>query len=354
MEDFNLFGYGSIEERDREEKQEWFWNSVKNFHCKYRHTQVLECTMRAIEAGLPLSMVEPEILKALREKGGREEQPNEIKNAYNSWAVKARSGNHKTGATSWRWHQHDPVKAKKFLENYEKGIGKLGINLYSKPDEFTKECPSLLKEKLEARRCVQTLFPEGDPMLCLAKAVTNFHTDYLSNFSSLAPYQHLCPNRYTKLKGRKASACDWLDDKDIPEEDWSAHTKDNVGPKEYQVVEFDDSPIEYQCRAISFLRKFLPLAMVMFSGNKSLHAWFAVRNDDAEYVRDFFNLACCLGADATLWEEYMFARMPNVYRNDSKARGVLQEVYFIAHPDEQTICPLSKGMHYDIPLVSEG
>ena len=78
----------------------------------------------------------------------------------------------------------------------------------------------------------------------------------------------------------------------------------------------------------------LRVAMVVFSGNKSIHFWFSVKGQKAEYVEDFFNLAHCLGADPVMWNTWQFARMPNVKRNDHKVRDVEQKVHFIAKPED--------------------
>ena len=92
----------------------------------------------------------------------------------------------------------------------------------------------------------------------------------------------------------------------------------NVGKRLYIVVEFDfkdeSVPIEkrlaWQVRLLWHLREKWPLAMVVYSGSKSLHGWFACFHADEHRIRTFFRMATGLGADRQMIVPSQYCRMP--------------------------------------------
>jgi hypothetical protein len=75
---------------------------------------------------------------------------------------------------------------------------------------------------------------------------------------------------------------------------------------------YDADPINVQAGILNHLRslKILRLASVVWSGNKSMHAyWYA--NQDEEVNLTFMKEAVCLGADYHGWTACQFARIPN-------------------------------------------
>ena len=355
--DFEPFGHLSVEEADQLIHKECFEELCENFPSRNRHWNLFPVCRDAQAAKIPFEEGYPLIAHALETKGGRPEGHNEIKDVWNWCATKGLTKN-KIGEESKAnenptFPEHNEVEAENILGLYEKRLAKLGKKSYRTMEEFGNETPSVRMETrkgyLGSHKCLSILFAD-DPMLCYARKPYDFVTEYLSNMRNLNGYNLVCPNRYLKKYGKKAEYVG-LPDEEVPKEGWSQHTKDNVGEKEYQVVAFDNASFDYQCRAIFFLRKFLPLGMLLHSGNKSAHAWFSVRGVDSQYVEDFFKLACLLGADPSMWDSFMLVRMPNVIRNDSKVRDKLQEVYFLVPPEEQTTCPITKGMEFDMPIV---
>ena len=118
----------------------------------------------------------------------------------------------------------------------------------------------------------------------------------------------------------------------------SDRTRDNAGLRKYLVLDFDQPTMTHACMAsvIKFFKEEIrPLVMVMFSGNKSLHAWFQAYDD--EYSNhQFFKTAVTLGADPALEKPEQPARTPNAIRVDT---GRKQEVYWFN--------PKKEGMHPD-------
>lgn len=321
------------------------------------HRWITIITIKAFCAGIKIQEARKEIADAMR-GCGRDPQYDEIEAAYRG-AVRLITGGVSTKASDKtpKWHPHDIDKAENLINEFEKETLKIGKSLYNDPTQFTGDSGAskrlmedLFKGYGGATAVLRTLFPEGDPLLCCGRAMNNFITQPLTNYKNLSGYQLIVPNPMTKRKGVKECYSNTPEEK-LPDEAYSYHTKDNTGERHYLVIEFDKADLSYQARACSYLRKFLPLAMIVFSGNKSLHLWFSVKKQDPQYVEDFFNLASCLGADPAMWQRWQFARMPNVMRNDHKVRDSLQKVYFLASSEDQKTCPITEGINFPMPIL---
>jgi len=104
----------------------------------------------------------------------------------------------------------------------------------------------------------------------------------------------------------------------------------NVKERRYLVAEFDlpDQGHDAQARLITALAKKLPCCMVVDSGGKSLHAWFAVRGMIEPEAAQFFGFACGLGADATRWDPCGWLRMPGGLRVRPDGTRVRQRIVY--------------------------
>lgn len=116
----------------------------------------------------------------------------------------------------------------------------------------------------------------------------------------------------------------------------SMHTLSNTGQRMYLVTEFDNGTADEQSALIWHLRNFAPLVMVLRSGGKSLHAWWACAGVDEAKVMKFFQYAVSLGADPATWTRSQFVRVPQGWRADKQARQ--QVLYF-----DPTRLPLEGG-----------
>jgi hypothetical protein len=117
----------------------------------------------------------------------------------------------------------------------------------------------------------------------------------------------------------------------------SAHALSNTGPRRFLVIEFD---FDTQWEACPFLRgcdlsdlcaclllhlaESAPLALVLYSGGKSLHGWFYCNGRPENSLRLFMSRAVSLGADPATWTRSQFVRMPDGLRDN----GRRQTVYF--------------------------
>jgi hypothetical protein len=81
---------------------------------------------------------------------------------------------------------------------------------------------------------------------------------------------------------------------------------------------------EVQAAIIGHLAHYAPLVLVVFSGGKSLHAWWPCRGKDEDELRKFMSFAVKLGADPATWTRSQFARLPGGMREN----GVRQSVLF--------------------------
>lgn len=95
--------------------------------------------------------------------------------------------------------------------------------------------------------------------------------------------------------------------------------------RRYVVVEFDtgDSP-EAQARMLSALHTpEAPLALVVFSGGKSLHGWFNVSGLPPAGKLRVFHRGVRLGADDSLWDRSKLVRMPGGMRENGAQQSIL-------------------------------
>ena len=108
----------------------------------------------------------------------------------------------------------------------------------------------------------------------------------------------------------------------------SAHCRDATGRRKYLIVESDDEKLSLDEKAsvLRFLQMVVgaELAMVVYSGGKSLHGWFrSSGNQQTDW--EFMKLACKLGADPRMWLPEQLARTPNAIR--SKTQTVQKCLY---------------------------
>ena len=94
--------------------------------------------------------------------------------------------------------------------------------------------------------------------------------------------------------------------------------------RNYQVVEFDRGTPEQQAGILSSLHsEDVPLVLVVWSGGKSMHGWFDVRDLEETEKQTFFGEAVRLGADASLWDQCKLVRMPGGRRSNGNAQPIL-------------------------------
>ena len=91
----------------------------------------------------------------------------------------------------------------------------------------------------------------------------------------------------------------------------------------YQVTDFDHGSLDLQASKIRWLRRQRgspKLAMVLFSGKKSFHAWWEVQEMSPGEREDFFALAVGIGADPAHQKINQLVRSPNSVRSETGRR----------------------------------
>jgi hypothetical protein len=187
-----------------------------------------------------------------------------------------------------------------------------GVELHelwrSSPVKVGLGCP-------DTEQFVDWLFPEPNPLLCVSRtkfrAVTKrreFLRGRLREFRFIVPSPMSAPRARTR-DGRM-----------------SERTLENTGPRRYLVCEsdYEGASLDDHCAVVGHLALYLPLVMVVFSGGKSLHAWYSSAGKDEPWLRRFFSYAVSLGCDPITWTPCQLVRMP-AGRRDT---GAEQPVYY--------------------------
>ena len=100
-------------------------------------------------------------------------------------------------------------------------------------------------------------------------------------------------------------------------------TLNNVGPRIFLVVEFDQGSFDEHSALLVHLQEFAPLVLVVHSGGKSLHGWFHCMGQSDATIEKFFRYAVSLGADRATWTRCQFVRMPDGLRENGNRQPVM-------------------------------
>jgi hypothetical protein len=200
------------------------------------------------------------------------------------------------------------------------------------------------------------LFAQGNPLLCLAKEVwkdTGTGREvvrYWSTRSKAAWNKQGCPTHgliipniacsYSGLsqEGKRSRRCAAMFPERsylVVELDFSIYSRD--GTKEtpwapyIRQWEARRRTVQDACAAVLWhLRSFGPLALIVWSGGKSLHAWFGAAGVPQDKLYPFMRDAVALGADPATWSTCQLVRLPAGVRT---INGNLQQVEFF-DPDQ--------------------
>jgi len=163
---------------------------------------------------------------------------------------------------------------------------------------------------------IEALFPE-DALICCSKAKEwGTETKLISEFGDeLDKFSFIVPQTMTRRLGLT---------KDNPPKS-SPRTLDNTGPWRFFVYESDSLSLDDQAAVIYLLASIRPLALVVFSGSKSVHAYFYVGALSECELLEFQRLAIRLGGCTGPLNRCQLVRMPSGF-NYSTQR--LQEVLY--------------------------
>ncbi len=160
---------------------------------------------------------------------------------------------------------------------------------------------------------IDALFP-GNPLLCAGRSNYDFKTGSREEWrGELTALQLVVPSSMSAVTGITQEGKE------------SEHALSNTGPRRFLVVEFDQGGVdEHAAILLHLAENGAPLALVVYSGSKSLHGWFYCSGQPEERLRRFMRYAVSLGADTATWARLQFVRMPDGTRDNGKR----QTVYF--------------------------
>jgi len=268
--------------------------------------------------------IDPEMIEELLEEAtddcGRAMKPDEIERAVRNSDPKRLKDR--------PWRRKWPER------NYEQieAIGLDGIRLSG----LEQQSPvRLAPGENHAETIIDSLFP-GDPLLCACPSLKFVLTRPRKEWSGfLSRQQFIVPSAMIKRKGRTQDG------------KLSARSLENVGPRQFLVVEFDFTETDENGRlaqAAPMLRRLAawgvsvfdlcaaihaeladvrPLALVVHSGGKSLHGWYPCGEHEEDLMHRFMRFAVSLGADPATWTKIQLVRMPEGLRDNGKRQRVL-------------------------------
>ena len=255
------------------------------------HNWVYYAACRLIEAGWSNADAEAEIEWLMTREPN---PPSEVMDALRS----ARGDRRRSTP---RWSPMNPTAIGEIVKN-----GPTLVEVASRSPE-----PIQFGPHSRAEMFIDSLFP-GNPLLCCGASSSRFCTAHREKFRGLLPmYTLIVPSTMSSHKGRTKQG------------KLSAHCEANTGPRRFLVVEFDNGTLNRQAALLWHLAQFAPLALVVFSGNKSAHGWFFSQGQPEDKLRRFFDYAVSLGADPKTWSRCQFVRMPDGRRADGKISNAL-------------------------------
>jgi hypothetical protein len=158
---------------------------------------------------------------------------------------------------------------------------------------------------------IDQVFP-GNPLLCVGSAKHDCRTAPREEWrGKLTGLPLLVPNPMTAMTGKNQNG------------KVSNRCLDNTGARRFLVVEFDTGQIdEHAALLLHLAERAAPLALVVFSGAKSLHGWFFCAGVAEEKISHFFRYAVSLGADRATWTRCQLVRMPDGTRENGERQAL--------------------------------
>lgn len=246
------------------------------------------------------------LLKGKVEDCGREVSDRELRDAVRNSKECAWGATGKMCRRDNRkWPNPNPARIQKVLEAHDLDV-----------DELEARSPHSVNQngkRLSTSELLSHLFPE-DALICAGRTDFQFDTCKAQAWRKrrLDSFEKIVPSPMSKVEGRRKS-----------DGELSKHTLDNTGPRRFLVIEFDQGTLDEQSSLIWELGTRAPLVMVVFSGSKSLHAWFYCEGEDEEDLRRYMEFAVTLGADSATWTRSQFVRMPNAMRDGEDLQKVV-------------------------------
>jgi hypothetical protein len=165
---------------------------------------------------------------------------------------------------------------------------------------------------IDQRALLECLFPDIDGLLCICRNWSNAKTATLAEHNQLEKSQFIVPAYMTARTGITKEGKE------------SCRAQSNTGERRFIVLDFDEPPSDQHPSIIRWLMEYRAPLLVIRSGNKSLHAWYATETQDRD--AQFWQLAIMAGADPQLQRNHAQAvRLPMGTRDNGNRQTI---VYF--------------------------
>lgn len=174
--------------------------------------------------------------------------------------------------------------------------------------EMSDVCP----DDIDQRALIECLFPDPNGLVCIGRNIHEFATGTLAEHQQLDQAQFIIPCYMTAREGiTKAGKA-------------SCRAQAITGERRFIVLDFDEPPSDHHPSIIHWLMGTRAPVLVISSGNKSLHAWYATEIPERD--AQFWQLAIMAGADPALRRNHAQAvRLPMGTRDNGSRQNI---VYF--------------------------
>jgi hypothetical protein len=248
---------------------------------KGAHAWFFHAACCAIRAG----MSNEEAIEKITALASREPRPNEIEDA-----LAAARGGRRSSAP--RWSKPNPALMARVAKD-----GRTLSDLIARSPH-----PIWLGQRRQTEEILDALFP-GNPLLCLGASKEKAFTAPREAFRGMeSQFCLIVPSPMSAKEGRNKKG------------EISSRCLANTGPRRFIIIEFDHAPLDQQTALLLHLASYAPLALVVFSGKRSIHGWFFCEGQPEDKLKRFFDYAVSLGADDALWTRCQFSRLPDGIR----------------------------------------
>lgn len=268
----------------------WLYCSARKLHGRQLAAGEIKIILKIAVAGCGRPVPEQEIDDAIRNSNPKLWTGAEGKQRGNGFIREL------------KWPEvNSELRAKAISISAVRNLGKL-ISRSPVPEPFS----------LAATSVIETLY-SGNPWVCAGYDKKRCQTmPRLSWGTKLDTMPLIVPSAMSAPFG-KPKGKDYL----------SPRTLNNTGPRLHLVTEFDKGNFDEQAALIWHLGSWASLAMVVFSANKSLHAWWYCSGVAEEALKKFMTYAVALGADKATWTRNQLVRMPGGIREDNRRQWIL-------------------------------
>ena len=261
----------------------------------------LFCVARQLHAHLPAGEIIALLERRVADCGRRVSRSEIVSAVQNSIACAWQPGRATAGLPVGTWPKVNTEQREAIIRN---GGGLVDL-WEASPVRFEDNAA-------HSEPIIDALFP-GSPLLCAGRNNYDFATRSRQEWrGKLTALQLIVPSPMSAVTGITQQGKE------------SEHTLNNTGARRFLVIEFDQGNVDEHATLLLHLAARAPLALVVHSGNKSLHGWFYCAGQAEERLERFMRYTVSLGADRATWPRLQFVRMPDGTRQNHKR----QTVYF--------------------------